>query len=82
MNLDDCIADIDQIRRYLPQRFEMEQLSRIIHEDLERHVCVGCRDISDDEFWVRPHARHAADARCDHVRGGRPALLHSPSGTT
>ncbi len=49
------IADQEEIRNYNPQRFEMEQLTAIIYEDLERHICVGYKDITFDEFWVRGH---------------------------
>lgn len=49
------IADQAEIRRYNPQRFEMEQLTAIVHEDVERHVCVGYKDVTLNEFWVRGH---------------------------
>jgi 3-hydroxyacyl-[acyl-carrier-protein] dehydratase len=49
------IADAEEIRKYNPQRFEMEQLTAIIYEDLENHVCVGYKDITREEFWVRGH---------------------------
>lgn len=49
------IADREQIRKYNPQRFEMEQLTAIIHEDTDRHICVGYKDVTADEFWVRGH---------------------------
>jgi 3-hydroxyacyl-[acyl-carrier-protein] dehydratase len=49
------IADIDEIRRHNPQRFEMEQLQAIIYEDPVRHICVGYKDVSLDDFWVRGH---------------------------
>lgn len=49
------IADAAEIRKYNPQRFEMEQLTAIIYEDLARHICVGYKDVSLDEFWVRGH---------------------------
>jgi 3-hydroxyacyl-[acyl-carrier-protein] dehydratase len=49
------IADIEEIRRHNPQRFEMEQLTAIVLEDLENRVCVGYKDITDQEFWVRGH---------------------------
>ncbi len=49
------IADAAEIRKYNPQRFEMEQLTAIIHEDLAQHICVGYKDVSLDEFWVRGH---------------------------
>ncbi len=55
LDFNNVIADVEEIRRYNPQRFEMEQLTAIIHEDLQRHVCVGYKDITFDEFWVRGH---------------------------
>jgi 3-hydroxyacyl-[acyl-carrier-protein] dehydratase len=54
----DCsrvLADIAEIRRWIPQRDAMEQLSAIVYDDLEQHVCVGYRDITDGEFWVSGH---------------------------
>lgn len=54
-DLNRVIADIDEIRRYNQQRFEMEQLTAIVHEDLERALCVGYKDVRNDEFWVRGH---------------------------
>jgi len=55
LNFENVLADIDEIRRWNPQRFEMEQLTAIIHEDAERNVCVGYKDLTDKEFWVRGH---------------------------
>jgi 3-hydroxyacyl-[acyl-carrier-protein] dehydratase len=52
---DHVIADLDTIRQYNPQRFEMEQLTAVIHEDASRHVCVGYKDLAPDEFWVWGH---------------------------
>jgi 3-hydroxyacyl-[acyl-carrier-protein] dehydratase len=49
------VADIEEIRRYNPQRYEMEQLSAIVFDDAERGICVGYKDITDQEFWVRGH---------------------------
>jgi 3-hydroxyacyl-[acyl-carrier-protein] dehydratase len=50
------VADIDEIRRFNPQRFEMEQLTAVVYEDVARHICVGYKDVRPDEFWVRGHA--------------------------
>ncbi|MCA9134284.1 MAG: beta-hydroxyacyl-ACP dehydratase [Planctomycetales bacterium] len=55
LDFQNVIADAAEIRKYNPQRFEMEQLTAIILEDLQRHVCVGYKDITHDEFWVRGH---------------------------
>jgi 3-hydroxyacyl-[acyl-carrier-protein] dehydratase len=49
------VADIEEIRRHNPQRHEMEQLTAIVYEDLDRHVCVGYKDITSKEFWVQGH---------------------------
>ena len=54
-NLANVIADVHEIRRWNKQRFEMEQLTAIVHEDLSRGLCVGYKDITRDEFWVRGH---------------------------
>ena len=48
-------ADIEEIRRYNPQRFEMEQLSAVCYEDRETKTCVAYKDVTADEFWVRGH---------------------------
>jgi len=54
-DLDRVIADIHEIRRWNRQRFEMEQLTAIVHEDQSRGLCVGYKDVTRDEFWVRGH---------------------------
>jgi len=54
-DLDQVVADIEEIHRYNPQRFEMEQLTAIVYDDVERGVIVGYKDLADDEFWVRGH---------------------------
>jgi 3-hydroxyacyl-[acyl-carrier-protein] dehydratase len=55
LDLDNPIADIDAIRELNPQRFEMEQLTSILYEDLENRCCAGLKSITDDEFWIRGH---------------------------
>lgn len=60
VNLDDVdfehpIADIETIRRVLPQRYEMEQLTAIVHLDPQQRVLVAYKDVRPDEFWVRGH---------------------------
>lgn len=49
------VANIEEIRRYNPQRFEMEQLTAICYEDAANHVAVGYKDLTPNEFWVRGH---------------------------
>lgn len=55
IDLDRVVADIGEIRRYNPQRYEAEQLTAIVLEDAERIICVGYKDVTDHEFWVRGH---------------------------
>jgi 3-hydroxyacyl-[acyl-carrier-protein] dehydratase len=55
LDFENPVADIEVIRQYNPQRHEMEQLTGVVYEDPEKHICVGYKDISDDEFWVRGH---------------------------
>jgi 3-hydroxyacyl-[acyl-carrier-protein] dehydratase len=54
-DLDHVVADIEEIRRYNPQRYEMEQLTAICYEDFDRKLCVGYKDLTQNEFWVRGH---------------------------
>jgi 3-hydroxyacyl-[acyl-carrier-protein] dehydratase len=54
-DLDHVVADIEEIRRINPQRFEMEQLTAIVYDNRERGICVGYKDVTHDEFWVRGH---------------------------
>ena len=55
IDLNHVVADVEAIRAVNPQRFEMEQLTAIVYEDLERKICVGYKDTTPDEFWVRGH---------------------------
>jgi len=55
LDFDNVVADIEAIREVNPQRFEMEQLTAIVWEDPERNICVGYKDITLEEFWVRGH---------------------------
>jgi len=49
------IADLEEIRRTNPQRFEMEQLTAIVYLSPEEKLVIGYKDIGQDEFWVRGH---------------------------
>ena len=54
-DVDQPIADIEEIRQYNPQRHEMEQLTAILYEDLDNHCCAAVKELSSAEFWVRGH---------------------------
>jgi 3-hydroxyacyl-[acyl-carrier-protein] dehydratase len=49
------VADIEAIRRINPQRYEMEQLTAIVYDDPASRICVGYKDLTDNEFWIRGH---------------------------
>ena len=49
------VADIHEIRKVNPQRYEMEQLTAVVYESLEEQVCIGYKDVTTEEFWVRGH---------------------------
>jgi 3-hydroxyacyl-[acyl-carrier-protein] dehydratase len=49
------LFNIDQINEVNPQRFEMQQLTAIVHIDVENKLCVGYKDVTENEFWVRGH---------------------------
>jgi 3-hydroxyacyl-[acyl-carrier-protein] dehydratase len=49
------VATQEDIRRYNLQRHEMEQLTAILFEDPASGRCLGYKDVTDREFWVRGH---------------------------
>ena len=55
VDFDNIVADVEEIRKYNPQRFEMEQLTAIVFADKEKMLCAGYKDITDEEVWVRGH---------------------------
>lgn len=49
------LYDLEDIRRCNPQRFEMEQLTAVVHLDTEAGLIIGYKDVGTEEFWVRGH---------------------------
>jgi 3-hydroxyacyl-[acyl-carrier-protein] dehydratase len=49
------LADRQEIAKYNPQRFEMEQLTAVVFYDPATHAGVGYKDITPNEFWIRGH---------------------------
>ena len=49
------IYDKDAICAVNPQSFEMQQLDGILWFDKEKHLILGYKDVTEDEFWVRGH---------------------------
>jgi 3-hydroxyacyl-[acyl-carrier-protein] dehydratase len=55
IDFNNIVADLNEIRRYNPQRYEMEQLTAVVYEDPVEKICVAYKDITDQEFWIRGH---------------------------
>ncbi len=47
--------DRSEIAKVNPQSYEMSQLDGIIWHDLDRMLCVGYKDVTEHEFWIRGH---------------------------
>ncbi len=60
LDLDHVVADIEEIRRHNPQRYEFEQLSHICHADIDTGEVVGVLDIPEDPWWGRGHVPERA----------------------
>ena len=55
LDLNRVVADQEAIARVNPQRFEMAQLTAIVHVDVAESLIIGYKDVGEDEFWVRGH---------------------------
>jgi|MGYP005654441063 3-hydroxyacyl-[acyl-carrier-protein] dehydratase len=55
LHFDEPLYGIEEIRSVNPQRFEMEQLTGVVHVDEEGQRLIGFKDITEDEFWIRGH---------------------------
>ncbi len=49
------LADLKDIRKENPHRFEMEMLTAIFHEDFENMICAGYYDVPENPYWGRGH---------------------------
>lgn len=55
LDLDNIAFDKTVIGEVNPQAYEMSQLDGIIWHDLDKMMCLGYKDVTDREFWVRGH---------------------------
>jgi 3-hydroxyacyl-[acyl-carrier-protein] dehydratase len=53
IDLNKVVVSLEEIRKVIPQRYEMEMLTAIVHDD--GGTVVGYKDLTLDEFWVRGH---------------------------
>ena len=49
------VFDREAIDKVNPQRFEMQQLDGILFYDKDKHLILGYKDVTEDEFWIRGH---------------------------
>lgn len=49
------VFDKQEILKVNPQSYEMQQLEGVLWYDKEKHLILGYKDISENEFWVRGH---------------------------
>src|SRR5690554_1935470 len=55
LDLDKVEFDRQAIAQVNPQSYEMSQLDAIVWYDLPRMLCLGYKDVTDKEFWIRGH---------------------------
>lgn len=55
IDLSNIQFDRQAIAEVNPQSYEMAQLDGIIWHDLPKMLCLGYKDVTDSEFWVRGH---------------------------
>jgi len=55
LDFEEPLFGIEQIREINPQRFEMEQLSGVVHIDVDGQRLMGFKDVTEEEFWIRGH---------------------------
>ena len=49
------LFDKEAICKINPQRFEMQQLDGILWYDKDKHLILGYKEVTKNEFWVRGH---------------------------
>jgi len=55
IDLSRMVCDQEEIRRFNPQRGDMEQLNGIVYAAPEQKQIIGYKDVRLDEFWVDGH---------------------------
>ncbi|MGE4285593.1 MAG: 3-hydroxyacyl-ACP dehydratase FabZ family protein [Phycisphaerae bacterium] len=55
VDLNNALFGKDEILKFNPQNYEMQQLDGVVWYDKDNHNSVGFKDLTDGEFWVRGH---------------------------
>jgi len=49
------LGGVEEVEKYIPQRFEFRQLEAILRYDPANKIAIGYKDQHEDEFWVKGH---------------------------
>ncbi len=80
LDLSRVLAWRSEIESVNPQRFEMEQLTAIVHVDPSQNLIAGYKDVTAEEFWVRGHMPdYPLMPGVLHVRGGGASCARTTS---
>ncbi len=55
LDLDNVVADQEEIMRFNPQRYEFLLLDRVVYFDDDSGIFAGYHDIKPDAWWTRAH---------------------------
>lgn len=55
IDLTQVVFDKTEIAKENPQAFEMSQLDAVVWYNDKDHTCIGYKDVTENEFWVRGH---------------------------
>lgn len=55
LSFESPLADLEAIRRLIPQRGAIEQLTAVVFVDETTNTVAGYKDVGDNEFWVAGH---------------------------
>ena len=55
IDLNNVVVDKEEILKLNAQRYEFEQLDKVVYFDEEEHVIAGMKHQKEDEFWVKGH---------------------------
>ena len=55
IDLNKEIVSKEEILKLNPQRYEFEQLDKVVYLDLDNYLAVGTKKQTPDEFWTRGH---------------------------
>lgn len=55
VDFDKPLFTLEEIRKWNPQREEMEQLTAVLYVDTAHHGLIGYKEVTFQEFWIQGH---------------------------